>query len=170
MARRKPKNLYPIKNLEHANLALAEIKELKRSLEKIEHDLNDKIDNAKAEAEAKAAPLKTRMEALENGLLAFAEFNKQEIFKGRRSIELMHGALGYRKSTEIKPKPKYTWKMVLGKIKDLGLTDAIRIKESVNKDTLRQWPNERLNLIGARRIEKDTFWYETKEEDLDDVA
>jgi phage host-nuclease inhibitor protein Gam len=168
MARRKPKNLYPIKDLQAANQAMAEIKELKRGLERIEHELNDKIDRARAEAEANAAPLKTRMEALENGLLAFAEFNKDELFKDKRSVEVMHGALGYRKSSEVRPQPKFTWKMVLGKLKSLGIAEAIRTREDVNKDVLRQWPDERLELVGARRVRKDTFWYETREEDIEE--
>ncbi|WP_457571290.1 host-nuclease inhibitor Gam family protein [Desulfovulcanus sp.] len=170
MARRKPKNLYPIKDLQQANQAMAEIKELKRSLEQIEHDLNDTIDRAKANAEAKAAPIQSRLEALENGLLAFAEYNKEELFAKKRTVEVMHGLLGYRRSKEIKTKPKITWAMVLGKIKELGFKEAIRIKEQVNKEELRTWTDERLNLIGARRVEKDSFWYEVKEENLEEAT
>ena len=166
MARRKPKNLFPIKNLAQANQALAEIAVLKRRIEAVNARLNDEIDRLKAQAEAEAAPLASRLESLENGLLAFAEFNKDELFKDRRSRELDYGTLGYRRSTQLKPMPRHTWAMVLGKIEELGFSEAVRVKKDVDREALRTWPDERLELVGARRVEKDTFWYEVKEEEI----
>ncbi len=164
MARKKPTNLFPVKDLVQANLVLGEIALLKRNVEAINHDLNDEIDRLKAEAEAKAAPLAARLASLENGLLAYAEHNKDELFAKKRSKGLDFGELGYRRSTEIKPRPKHTLAMVLGKIKDLGFSAAIRTTETVNKDELATWTDERLELVGARRVKKDTFWYEIKAE------
>lgn len=166
MAKTKPKNFYPIKDLAAANAALAEIASLKRSTADIETNMNDEIDKIKIGSEAKAAPLQTRLMALENGLLAYAEFNKDELFKNKRSKELDFGSLGYRKSREVKPKPKHTWKMILGTLKEMKFKAAIRTKESINKDELHQWPDERLELIGARRVKKDTFWYEIDEQKI----
>lgn len=166
MAKSKPKNFYPVKDLTAADAALAEIAALKRSTADIETNMNDEIDKIKIEAEAQAAPLQTRLAALENGLLAYAEFKKDELFKDKRSKELDFGSLGYRKSREVKPKPKNTWKMILGRLKELKFKQAIRIKESINKDELHQWPDERLDLIGARRVKKDTFWYEIDEQKI----
>jgi len=57
--------------------------------------------------------------------------------------------------------------MVLGKLKQLGYTNAVRTKQTVDKDELATWPDERLQTIDVTRIEKDTFWYETKEEEID---
>jgi hypothetical protein len=67
-----------------------------------------------------AMPLQSRLASIEGGLLAFAEHNKDDLFKSKRSRELDFGTLGYRRSKEIKPQPKKTWKMVLGAIKELG--------------------------------------------------
>ncbi|MFA7174862.1 MAG: host-nuclease inhibitor Gam family protein [Kiritimatiellia bacterium] len=170
MARQKPKNLYPIKNLAEANTALAEIAEMKRTVKATESSMNDEIDRLKAEAEASVAPLLSKMGNLENGLLAFAEFNKDELFVDKRSKELDFGSLGYRRSKEIKPAAKKTLAMVLGKIKSLGFAEAIRTKESVNKDELAQWTDEKLALVDARRVEKDTFWYEVAEQEINDQA
>jgi phage host-nuclease inhibitor protein Gam len=166
MARQKPKNLYPVKDLAAANKALAEIAELKRSIKAQEAAMNDEIDRLKAETEAAVAPLQAKMASLENGLLAFAEFNKDELFVDKRSKDLDFGSLGYRRSKEIKPMPKKTLAMVLGKLKELGFTEAIRVKESVNKDELSQWSDEKLALVDARRVEKDTFWYEVAEHEI----
>ena len=163
MGRIKPKNLYPIKDLAAANAAMAEIAGIKRSIAEVESAMNESIDHAKAEAEIKAIPLQTRLASIEGGLLAFAEHNKSDLFKTKRSRELDFGSLGYRRSKEIKPKPKTTWKMVLGAIKQFKFKAALRTTESVNKEELHTWPDERLETVGCRRVEKDTFWYEIDE-------
>jgi len=170
MGRIKPKNLYPVKDLAAANAAMAEIAVIKRSITELESAMNTGIDRIKAEAEVKAAPLQTRLASIEGGLLAFAEHNKDELFKTKRSRELDFGSLGYRRSKEIRPQPKKTWKMVLGTIKRLGFTMAVRNKESVNKEELHTWPDSRLDLIGCRRMIKDAFWYEIDEEKIADKA
>lgn len=169
-SRKKPANLHPVKDLTEANAVLAELGSLKRHVEMINVGLSDQVDQLKAEAEAKAAPLLARMANLENGLLAFAEYNKAEVFEDRRSKELTYGVLGYRKSTEIATKKGHTMAMILGRLKELGFEQGIRISEAVNKDELRTWPDERLDLVGACRKEKDTFWYEVHEEAIKDAA
>lgn len=164
--RKKPQNLYPVKDLVEANAVLAEIGALKRKISSINDSLSDDIDRLKADAEAKAAPVATRLASLENGLLAFAEYNKGEVFGTKRSLELTFGVLGYRRSSEIAPQTKITLAMILGRLEELGLSDAIRITKQVNKEEMRTWPDERLELVGARRVEKDTFWYEIKDEEI----
>ncbi|MDO5562790.1 MAG: host-nuclease inhibitor Gam family protein [Synergistaceae bacterium] len=160
MARIKPQNIQPIRNIEEANDALREIGELKRITTDIENRLNDDIAALKANAAEEAAPHNTRCAALENGLLAFAEIKKDEIFDGKRSLKLDYGELGYRKSTELATAKGSTWKTVLGRLKELAFTEAIRTKEEPDKDVMSQWPDERLELVGVQRKEKDTFWFE----------
>lgn len=170
MARCKPKNVYPIKDLKVANAALAEVLELKRKIDEVQLKMNEQIDRIKAETEVEVAPLQTRIKGIENGLAAFADLKKEELFSEKRTVEMDFGQMGFRKSSEVKTKPKVTWGMVLGKLKDLSLTAAIRTKETVNKEELGQWPDERLETVGARRVKKDTFWYEVDEEVVKDLA
>ena len=166
MARKKPNNLFPVPDLDTANAALAEIAEIKRSLEAVNAAMNESIDRVKGEAEVKAAPLQTRMKHIEAGLQAFAEHNKTELFQKKKSVVLDFGVIGFRKSTSIKPQPKTTWAMVLGKIKEFGadFSAAIRTKEDVDKEELATWPEERLNLVSARRVVRDTMYYEVNEQ------
>jgi phage host-nuclease inhibitor protein Gam len=170
MARKKPKNLYPVKDLAAANTAMALIAELKRKITAIGDSMNEDIDRIKLEAKALAAPLHTRLAEIENGLLAYAEYNKDDLFKSKRSVDIECGSLGYRRSKEVKPKPKMTWASVLETIKQMGFKKAIRTKESVNKEELHDWPDDRLDVIGARRVKKDTFWYEINEQKLSEEA
>ncbi len=166
MARRKPDNLYLVRDLEDVDRVLAELGTLKRSLTRIQDGMNERIDKLKAEAEAECSPLLDRRSALENGLLAFAEFHKAEICDDRRSQELLYGEIGFRRSSEIKPKPRQTWKTILGRVKELNLLDALRVREDVDREALRRWPEHQLDLVGAQRVEKDSFWYELREAEL----
>lgn len=173
MARRKPGNIQPVTSLEAANGALAEIAGLRRELRLLEHELNRRIDQAKADAESRAAPLHAGLEAWENGLRAFAELHKENLFGEKRSTSLDYGVVGFRKSTEIKPAPGGTWRAVLGRLKEEGLSEALRLREDVNREELHKWPDNRLALVGARRLSKDVFWYELDEARLhppDDTA
>lgn len=163
MARVKPQNIQPIRSIEEANDALREVGELKRITTDIENRLNDDIAALKASAAEEAAPHNTRRTSLENGLLAFAEIKKNEIFSDRRSLKLDYGELGYRRSTELGTIKGFTWKVVLGKLKELAFREAIRTKEEPDKDIMSQWPDERLALVGVERREKDAFWFEIDE-------
>ncbi len=162
----KPENLVHIRDLKQANAALGEISQLKRNIEIIEADMNESIDRIKRAADAFSAPRRTRLEALANGILAFAEFNKEILFDKRRGIELSFGGFGFRRSSEIRPKGRGTWAQVLDKIKELGSHEVIRIREDVNRDQLRGFSDEKLELLGVKRIEKDIFWYEIKTETI----
>jgi len=170
MARRKPTNLHPVRDLAEANAVLAEIAAIRRTLKTIEVELNTRIAHATKLSEAAAAKHLERLQALENGLLAFAEYNKGELFRERRSRELDFGTLGYRRSSEVKPIAKHTFAMVLGRCKDLGLMEAIRTKEELNREELHTWSAERLAMVGARRVEKDAFWFEVKEQRVGEDA
>ncbi|MFH2100217.1 MAG: host-nuclease inhibitor Gam family protein [Pseudomonadota bacterium] len=171
MARTKPKALIvPVASLSQADAALAEIASLKRKLGAITARMNDDIDRRKAEAQVEAASEEMRLASLEGGIKAFAEARKDELFTSKRSVELTFGTIGFRRSKEVKPKAKHTWAMILEKIKEFDFTAAVRVKEDVNREELRGWPEERLDLVGARRAEKDEFGYELNEQAVKEVA
>jgi phage host-nuclease inhibitor protein Gam len=162
----KLNNLEPIKDPQAVNNALGELSHLKRELLNIEAELNADIDRLKAAAEAKGARLLKRREALEAGLEAYGQFNR-DVFEKRRSLELTFGVIGFRRSTQIRPRQKTTWEMVLGKLRSLAFVEAIRTKEEPNKEILETWPEERLALVDCQRVVKDVFYYELKAEDVE---
>ncbi|MEO5332137.1 MAG: host-nuclease inhibitor Gam family protein [Magnetococcus sp. YQC-5] len=164
-SRVKPQPVYMIADMQQANAVLGEMAMLQRAITTIEADMNSVIDTAKRNADAFAAPRRKRLKDLETALSVFAEFNKETLFNVQRTAELAFGVFGFRRSTELKPKSKITWAMVLGKIKELGFA-AIRVKDEVDRDAMREWPEERLSLVGVQRIQKDVFWYEIKQEEL----
>ena len=164
MPRRKPKSVLIIEDLDQAEKHLGELASLERDLENIKTKLNDSIDQLKAKAAAEAKPLADRCKELETGLATFAATNKTKLFKRPRSRKLAFGTIGFRKSTELKPMPKMTWKAVLAKLISLKFTDAIRNKKSVNREELEKWTDERLEQVGVERKKKDEFFIEIRAE------
>lgn len=168
MAKRaKPQQLIaPIGSLEDADKALAEIAEIDRIIEAANSRMNEDIDSLKKETQEIIAPHVERKDALGAGLYNFAELHKIDLFAKKKSRELDFGTIGYRKTSalELMKKISTSWKVVLERIKENKLLEAIRIKEEVDKETMSKWPSERLELVGVKREEKDEFYYETKQE------
>lgn len=160
----KPKATVAIQNLDDADRALAEIGDLQRRIEEIETNMNDAIDRHKDEAANLAAPLRERHKVLSEGLAVFGELQKNNIFAVKRSINLVFGVLGFRKSAEIKAAAGKKLADVLEALKTHRFLEAIKVTEKVNKDAMRGWTDDRLGLVHAVREEKDTFWFEVKEE------
>ena len=171
--RKKPNPAFVVADLEAADKALARLAEIKRAVDVEEADLNSAIDRLKmASKERLGAPLAERA-AIEAALATFAETKKDDLFAKSRSRDLNFGVIGFRRSSEVKPKPKNTWGGILERIKALATgTDgdpfqaAIRVKEDVNRDVLKDWPAERLDTVGARIIPKDAFYYELAAEEI----
>lgn len=168
--RKKPANLVHIKDLKEADNALLELAANARALQRLQDELNKRIDKLKAQFEEDSRDLIARSEALGNGLHAYAEHNKAELFAKRRSVELTFGTIGYRESSEVKPVPKSTWEKVLAALVKGNYDQAIRTKMEVDKEALRTFTAEELAEVGARIVPKDTFWFELKQEQLVDAA
>jgi len=169
MARVKPK-IETIGSVNQADRVLAEIGELTRQVGAIEADLNAAIDQAKAEAKARSEPLRERLKSLADSLAAFGEYNKGSLFEMKRSLELVFGVIGFRRSTKLKTKSRFTWAKVLEKLKEYAFDKGIRVKEEVDREELRTWPDERLDVVGVVRVEEDEFYFELKEQRLEQAA
>ncbi|MBF0165654.1 MAG: host-nuclease inhibitor Gam family protein [Magnetococcales bacterium] len=165
-ARVKPAPVLVIADLPQADVVLGEMAMLQRALDIVETDMNRTIEAAKRSAEAFASPRQTRLRELERALTVFAETRYQELFGTGKSVTLNWGTFGYRRSSELKPRAKLTWAIVLEKIKSLGIVELLRTRTEVNREAMRDWTDERLELVGVERVRKDVFWYETKKEEL----
>lgn len=170
MSRKKPANLVHIKDLKGADEALFELASNTRALQHLQDELNKNIDKLKAKFERESEDLVARNESLGNGLHAFAEHHKAEFFGKKRSLELTFGTLGYRVSSEVQPQPKLKWRDVLERLERGNYDQAVRVKKEVDKDVLRTFSEDELSEVGARLVDKDTFWYELKQEQLVDAV
>lgn len=161
--RAKPELVIAIPTVDEADNALAEIAGINRELAMIEVRMNETVDAAKGKAKSQAEPLAERKVKLEAGLQAFAEVNKASYFSDRKkTLDLTHGFMGYRLSTVISIVKDKT----LALLKQFKYTDAIRTKESVDKDVLGTWPAAKLAQVKAKKESEDVFWYEIKQEEV----
>lgn len=160
MARYKP-NIGKIKTLEDADLALKEIGLLEHELEAIDGEANKKIAEIKADCAKQGEGLRKRITDLSALLGAFAEYNREELFKDRKSQKLSFGEFGYRKSTAISIK-----KTTLELLKKLKLDRYIRIKEEIDKDLMAEMSDEALAQVDAVRKVKDAFFCQANREEV----
>lgn len=160
MARYKP-NIGKIKTLEDANLVLKEIGLLEYEIEAIDTEAYKQIAEIKADCAKQGEGLRKRITDLSALLGAFAEYNREELFKDRKSQKLSFGEFGYRKSTSISVK-----KTTLELLKKLKLVRYIRIKEEIDKDLMAEMTDESLAQVDAVRKVKDSFFCEANREQV----
>ena len=150
-----------IESVADANDVMKEIGLLEIELAEIENETKEKIIRIKDEGQLKATPLQQKIEELSSSIGIYAEYNKNELFNDKKSIELTFGTFGFRKSTSISVK-----KTTLELLKDLKMFKHIRIKEEPNKDTLSDLSDEELMKVDASRKVVDDFFVETNKESI----
>ena len=102
-------------------------------------------------------------------LRAWAEASPEQFPKGRKSLDLAAGTLGFRTGT-----PKlallsraWNWAKVLAKLKELGNRVFIRKIEEVDKETIissrgRVWTDANLAIFGVKVVQDESFFIEPK--------
>lgn len=161
MPRVKPDRVTPVASVDEADKALARIAEINRNLATIDAALNAKLDECKTNAAALAAGLQDELAQLTNGLEAFGESNRADLFPKQKTLELPHGFMGFRLSSSISISKK-TMELLQAARK----TVAIIVKKSVDKDVLKTWSDADLAEFKAKRVTEDKFWFEVKDEEV----
>ncbi len=162
-------NIPTVSSLEEADAMLARIAARKRELSLLELGLKEDVDTLKLKCAEASEPIKQDIEVLEQALVRFGESKKTELFSRRRSVSLNFGILGFRASSSVKPMKRTTWEQVLGFLmdaKDKTFAACIRTKQEVDKEALRQLPQEKLAEVGCRLEQADAFYYELTETEL----
>jgi len=157
----KPNRVAPVASVEEADQTLARIAEINRNLAALDADLNGKVDKLKTQMVEICAPLRAERDQLTNGLEAFGESNRADLFPKQKTLELPHGFLGFRISSSISISKK-----TLELIKAAGKKLAIITKVSVDKDVLKTWSDSDLAEVKAKRVTEDKFWFEVKDEEV----
>lgn len=154
-------------NWEEVDHALMEAAVALREIEKIEHEMETAIEKAKQMAAQKAQKHKDRLKEIEQGLVLFAEDNRNE-FAEKKTKELNFGNIGYRKSTKlVLPRGKAKLEEIIAKIKERGMWDCIvEREEKIDKDVLKSYGEEEIKAVGAWLDVQDKFWYEPKREEV----
>ena len=147
-----------LRSWEEVNDALRIIAEAQNEISIVESGMNMQIDAVKEVHEAK---IKEYRETIKRQELLVKEYtsDRRDELNGK-SKDLTFGKVGFRKSTKlILPK---ALDRVISSLRKNGMDSCIVLKESVNKDVLKTYPEEDILKVGGSIKVEDTFWYETK--------
>ena len=100
-------------------------------------------------------------------LKAFAEHHREDLFSKKKSADYTHGIMGFRIST---PKVMGAGKKAFDLIKELKLP-FLRKKEEIDKDKILGVRKDdkmlsKLEKVGIKVVQIETFYIEPKEEEL----
>lgn len=124
------------KNREEAEAWIRQIGDHRREVVRIETAMNDEIAAVKDKHEQLAKPYRDDVEALIDGLQAWAVANREQLTGGgkRQSAEMATGMISWR----VLPSRVTIRKAenVLDALKKLGLQRFIRTREEINKEAM----------------------------------
>ncbi len=179
-----------IESLEQVNLALRDIGQAEKELALIDAKANEEISKLKEKALKEGEENRKFITETVAKIQSYAEYNKSELFKDTKSLELAFGKIGYRKSTKISVK-KTTIELLKSLLGQNRLTlestsDAekktalvggiakieacIRVKEEPNKDALSLMEDSFLHEVGASRKVTNDFFCEATPDNVNEEA
>ena len=151
-----------LKSWEDVDACLKVMGDAENQISVITAEMNAAIAEAKKAAEEKAAQYKEMIKQNEGKIKEFTTVRKEEL-KGK-SRQLTFGTVGFRQSTKLLL-PQDTGEVIL-KLRENGMADCINVKETINKDTVKSYPEEEILKIGGYLQRSDSFWYETDKDTL----
>lgn len=161
MGTRYKPSMAKLESIEDVNLALRDIGLAEKELEAIDNEANKKIAEIKTEAARQGEKLRSRIQDLSAKIAAFAEYNKADLFKDNKTVELSFGKFGWRKTTKISVK-----KTTLELLRKMNLFNCIRTKEEPDKVAMTELTDEQLLQVDACRKIADDFFCEADTEEI----
>ena len=166
MARRKVTCALQLENWQQADDALRQIGENRRDLAAIENMLNERIADAKADAEAKGRPIKDHIAMLEQALREFAMLHRADLGKAK-SRTLTFGKVGFRQSTRLTLRGVEKIKTIIAELLRRGMKECVVYPEpKIDKDALKKYSAGEIAEVGAKLEVEDVFGYDVDEEAL----
>ena len=157
MKQRKNQASPPATPGRRADDILGSLRELSGEITVIQADADKEIADLTEEYSALMKPLKDRLKEKEKEIMRLMKAEKTDLFDGKDIVRLINGILLYSREPKVSiPRD------ALEKVERLGLTEAIKIVKSLNRDVVKKWPDEKLVLIGAEKKASDKFSYEIK--------
>jgi len=145
------------KVLERAELLLTQIAAANDQIAWQERRVEEEMQAIRSRHEGPLAKFKEVREAYEKELIKFMKKHKAVLFDGTDQVDLKMGILLHGQEDKVKIP-----RNALEKIKAQGWKEAIKTAESVDREVVENWPDERLIVIGAERKPVEVFDYELK--------
>jgi len=154
-----------LKSWEEVDRALLRVGQIDRQIEAIEARAQEVIEAAKGRAAAESKPLLQEKRLLTLKMEAFARRHMADL-EGKRK-KLNFGTISFRRSTRIVIRKALE---CVAALKGLGLRECIRVKESPDKERLRDLDDALLARVGAKRVTEEVFGYEVDREKVQEAA
>lgn len=151
-----------------AETALGEIAACTAQLNALRAELDQEITAARQRFEQRIDALSKQVEEKSGLLQQWAEASPEEFREGRKSVELLHGRIGFRTSTPaLKTVAGWTFKKVLEVVERA----FVRVKEDLDKEGILatyargELTDAELKRVGLRVVQEEAFFVEPKLED-----
>lgn len=177
-----------IESFEDVDRALLEIGKAESIRSKKEAGMNSQIQKIREKFEEETINERNTIQTLESDIEIFCKRNKKEFEKEKRTIELIHGSVGFRTNPPkvLQLNNKFKVATTIGLIKKLlNPKKYLRIIEELNKGTIlsdyidkkkenemkeneikEKLTDEKLAMVGLRIEQEETFSYEIKWDEL----
>jgi len=130
-------------------------------------EMDGRLQQVRAEYEGALAELRLLLDDRMERARLWAVTNP-EAFGAKRSIDMMHGAVGFRTGMpRLKTLRGITWALVLELLAKYRLSDYVRMKTEPDKDKLiadREKLGEKLRDVGLECVQDEAFFIEPKME------
>ncbi|MCW5830173.1 MAG: host-nuclease inhibitor Gam family protein [Deltaproteobacteria bacterium] len=158
--------IQPAASRTEAEELLARIGKNQRKVTAIESRLSDRVTKLQQEAAQEAEPLNAEIENDFQRLHLWAEANRGALLEGNsKTAKLATGELSWRVSP---PKCTLTGEAaVIASLKKHGLEDAIRTKETVDKETILDDPARFDGIKGISVTQKEDFIAKPTESEIE---
>lgn len=160
MARQKVIAEPTLRNWEDVDCALREIGEINGRVAIAKAKANKIIKTQRDRLKATTQDDLVRKEMLSQYIREYADYHKQE-FSNKRHRKVNHGAIGYRETSKVVVRPKYTMEQVLALTKAARKKRFIRTRCELDKEAIHaaNLAADDLEKLGIAIATTDKFWY-----------
>lgn len=175
-----------VESLEDVELALTEIRNAENEIFKIDSAADVQIAKIRDKAAKDGEKYRNSIQAAVAKVQAYADYNREELFKKSKSVELENGTFGYRQSTKVSVKKataELLHKLIEQKTEELKtetdrtikaqlkediakLEVCIKVEEKLQKKAIGELSDSDRLAIQAQKIVVDQFFCETKKEEV----
>lgn len=170
MGTRKKKVILSGVTREAAEEAFGAYAKAEAKLEKIQADIELQCAKLREKHQTEISILTAERELAFETLQSFAAENQSELFVKRRSLEMVHGVIGFRTGTpKLKTLKGFTWASALQLVKEF-LPEYLRKAEEIAKDKLLadrdvEDMSQKMAKCGIMVVQDEVFFVEPKKED-----
>lgn len=167
---REKKTVYTGVSQEEMEQAFADYAKADARQQKIQAEMDVKMTQIREKWQDELSKLQETKDKAFDVMQAFATENRTELFSKKKSMDTVHGTIGFRLGTpKLKNQKGFTWASVTNLLKEF-LPAYVRVKEEPDKDKLLADRESEdvfplFEKVGVAVVQEETFFVEPKKEE-----